>query len=51
VGSGRLVRSFPVSVASIDDLISMKRISARPRDAEDIAALEELKRANEQRKK
>jgi len=38
-----------IRVASIDDLITMKRISGRSKDVEDIAALRELKKKNEQR--
>jgi hypothetical protein len=33
-----------VRVASIPDLVSMKRLAAKPQDLEDIAALEQIAR-------
>jgi len=44
-----LLDDVPIRVAAIDDLIRMKQISGRARDAEDIAALEELKKSNARR--
>lgn len=40
----RSVEGVPITVASIDDLIAMKRAAGRPLDLADIGALESLKR-------
>jgi hypothetical protein len=37
--------SVTVSVASLEDLIALKRAAARPKDLEDVRALEEIARA------
>lgn len=37
------IRDLSIRVASIDDLVTMKKGSGRPRDLEDIAQLEKLK--------
>jgi hypothetical protein len=44
-----LLGSSKVAVASIGDLVAMKREAGRPRDKEDIDALLALQRANERR--
>ena len=40
----REVQGVPVHIASIPHLVAMKRTAARPRDLDDIAALEQIAR-------
>ncbi|MCD6130053.1 MAG: hypothetical protein J7J10_03805 [Deltaproteobacteria bacterium] len=37
------VRDIKIKVASVEDIIKMKRVSGRPRDIEDIRHLEKIK--------
>ena len=40
---GKRIRGTTVRLASIDDLIAMKKQSGRPQDVEDVNALEKLR--------
>lgn len=45
------IEGVPVFVASLDDLIRMKRAANRPKDREDLRALAEIRRRKRQTKK
>jgi hypothetical protein len=44
------IEGVPVFVASLDDLIKMKRAAKRPKDREDLKVLEAIKKARKSRK-